>query len=262
MPPNSHEEFLEVLIPPGTVRMGSPEEEKDRGPSEGPVHEVAITRPFHLGVYPVTQEQYQRVMGSNPSYFCPRGEGKDEVAGMDTRLFPVESVSWEEAVAFCAKLSALPEEKRSGRVYRLPSEAEWEYCCRGGAASYQVFHFGNSLSSMQANFVGPYPDGNADKGTDLGRTCKVGSYAANRVGLHDMHGNVWEWCHDWFDEYSYGRSQREDPSGPSEDSDRVIRGGSWNDIDSSCRSAYGGMDCGVFRDGILGCRVALVPSGG
>jgi formylglycine-generating enzyme required for sulfatase activity len=108
-------------------------------------------------------------------------------------------------------LSELPAEKRAGRKYRLPSEAEVEYACRGGAPSYQVFHIGNSLSSMQANFNGNAPYGGAAKGPDLGRTCKVGSYKPNRFGLYDMHGNVWEWCSDWYGGDYYGKSPRRAP---------------------------------------------------
>jgi formylglycine-generating enzyme required for sulfatase activity len=149
---------------------------------------------------------YEKVMGSNPSYFSAKGGGKDNVRGMDTRAFPVETVSWDEAVEFSRRLAALAEEARSGRSYRLPTEAEWEYSCRGGASSYQVFNpFGNSLSPTQANFDGNYPYGGAGKGAYLERTCKVGSYPANGFGLYDMHGNVWEWCADWYDE-NYGSS--------------------------------------------------------
>jgi uncharacterized protein (TIGR02996 family) len=242
-----------VLIPPGTFLMGSPNKEAGRSTDEGPVHEVAITRPFYLGVYEVTQEQYQRVTGNNPSHF-------KSVAGENMKLFPVENVSWEEAVAFCEKLSALPEEKQSGRVYRLPREAEWEYCCRGGAPSYQVFHFGNTLSSRQANFAGNYPYGRAGKGRYLERPCKVGSYAPNGFGLYDMHGNVWEWCHDWYQGDSYAQSPREDPPGPPGSSRRVIRGGSWHFDGSSCRSARRLWREPGIRSDHLGFRVALVPS--
>src|SRR5262245_22663508 len=114
-----------VLIPRGVFLMGSPE--VSQYADEGPQHEVEITRPFFLSVHEVTQEQYQRVMGSNPSYFSDSGYGKDRVQGLDTRRFPVETVSWENAVAYCQTLSGLPQEKQAGRRYRLPTEAEWEY---------------------------------------------------------------------------------------------------------------------------------------
>jgi formylglycine-generating enzyme required for sulfatase activity len=249
-----------VLIPPGTFLMGSPEAEEDRSADEGPLHEVAITRPFYLGIYPVTQEQFQRVMGTNPSYFCPGGESKEDVAGLDTKQFPVENVLWKNALSFCKKLSALPEEKRCGRVYRLPSEAEWEYCCRGGAPSYQVFHFGNSLSSTQANFDGNSPYGGADAGPYLERPCKVGSYTPNGFGLYDMHGNVWDWCNDWYGYWYYRESPRADPPGPPGGSRRVIRGGSYSHFGSGCRSAYRLGTTLAYRSSFLGFRVALVPS--
>ena len=120
-----------VLIPAGKFLMGSPKDEKERWPDEEQ-HEVSITKPFYLGVYVVTQAEYEKVMGNNPSYFSAKGDGKDSVKDMDTGQFPVEAVSWDDAVAFCKKLSELPEEKKAGRVYRLPTEAEWEYACRAG----------------------------------------------------------------------------------------------------------------------------------
>jgi uncharacterized protein (TIGR02996 family) len=249
-----------ALIPPGSFRMGSPDGETGHDDDEGPVHEVEITRPFYLGVTPVTQEQYQRVMGSNPSDFSSTGGGKDKVRGLDTRAFPVENVSWKDAQDFLKKLAALPEEKKNGRKYRLPTEAEWEYSCRGGADSFQIFHFGNSLSSKQANFDGNYPSGGAAKGPHLERTCAVGSYPANAFGLMDMHGNVWEWCADWYGEDYYANSPRADPPGPSQGIDRVIRGGGWYSDGSGCRSALRDRFRPDFRDYYVGVRVASVPS--
>ena len=146
-----------ALIPAGRFLMGSPDNEEGRSRHEGPVHEVEITKPFYLGVHPITQEQYETVMGNNPSWFSATGKGKDKVIGLDTRAFPVEQVSWQDAQTCVKKLAARPEEKKMGRKYRLPSEAEWEGSCRGGLPSYQIFHFGNCLSSTQANFNGNYP---------------------------------------------------------------------------------------------------------
>jgi formylglycine-generating enzyme required for sulfatase activity len=256
-----------VLIPAGTFWMGSPEDEARRQADEGPVHEVEITQPFYLGVTPVTQEQYEQVMGTNPSYFSAQGEGKGKVRGMKTRAFPVENVSWKDAVEFCQRLSALAEEvTTAGGIggtpprYRLPTEAEWEYSCRGGALSYQVFHFGNSLSSTQANFDGNYPYGGAGKGRYLARTSKVGSYPANGFGLHDMHGNVWEWCADWYDEKYYAVSPRQDPRGPETASARVLRGSSWYLNGYHCRSAYRSSGEPERRRQFDGLRVAAVPS--
>jgi formylglycine-generating enzyme required for sulfatase activity len=262
-----------VRIPPGTFKMGSPEGEKEREKDEQQ-HEVEITKDFWLGIHEVTQKQFKAVMGYNPSFFSKDGEGKPGLdyrhakpaGGMnkvpaDTSNFPVENVSWEEADEFCKKLTAREAEKQNGRKYRLPSDAEWEYCCRGGAPSYQVFHFGNSLSSSQANFDGNYPYGGADKGRYLGRTCKVGSYAKNRFGLYDMHGNVYEWCNDWYGAGYYATSPREDPPGPPGGTDRVFRGGGWDyGGGRSCRSANRDWRKPAVRSFGVGFRVALVPS--
>ena len=273
-----------ALISVGKFLMGSPKDEKERYSVEEQ-HEVSITKPFYLGVYVVTQGEYEKVMGNNPSYCSPQGYGKDSVKDMDTGQFPVERVSWDDAVAFCKKLSELPEEKKAGRVYRLPTEAEWEYACRAGTKT--AFHYGDSLSSKQANFDGNDPYGGADKGPYLARTAKVGSYAPNAFGLYDMHGNVWEWCQDWYDENYYKNSPREDPPGPAQTSYRVFRGGIreviaaikewWKPAQTSYRVVRGGgwdndgRDCrsaGRYRDepgnrngGGLGFRVAAVQSG-
>ena len=220
-----------ALIPPGSFVMGSPEGERGRFDHEGPQHEVEITRPFYLGVFAVTQEEFKRVMGMNPSCFSPDGTGKETVAGLDTRRFPVENVSWNEAVEFCRTLSRLPEEKRSGRTYRLPTEAEWEYACRAGTDT--AFHYGNYL-------LGNWGGGllyMRDESPFLGRTCPVGSYPANAFGLYDMHGNVREWCADWYEEGYYRRSSKKDPAGPKKGQSHVARGGSWFGIDEACRAA-------------------------
>jgi uncharacterized protein (TIGR02996 family) len=249
-----------ALIPSGRFRMGSPSSEKDRLDHEGPVHEVEITRPFYLGVFAVTQAEYERVVGSNPSWFCATGGGRDDVAGMDTSVFPVDQVNQEDAIAFLERLSALPEEKEQGRKYRLPSEAEWEYACRGGSASSTAFAFGHRLSSFQANFLGIVPYGGAKEGPHLHRPCPVGSYAPNAFGLYDMHGNVWQWCLDWFEENYYANSPREDPLGPSEGSRRVIRGSGCRAKGRDCRSACRYYTDSADRHPHLGFRVALVLS--
>jgi formylglycine-generating enzyme required for sulfatase activity len=251
-----------VLLPAGKFMMGSPADEKGRRQDEKQ-YEVAITKAFYLGIYEVTQEQFEKVMGFNPSYFSVHakgrkgamyeqwskpGGGKNQVKDLGhTGNFPVENVSWGEGVEFCKKLSALPAEQEVGRIYRLPSEAEWEYACRGRVASYQVFHFGSSLSSEQANFRGTMPYGEAAKGPWLERTCKVGSYKPNAFGLFDMHGNVWEWC---ADSYEYEGDQ----------SFRVRRGGSWGDGGEQCRSAIRLRRAPDDRRWNLGFRIVLVPS--
>ncbi len=247
-----------VLIPAGKFRMGSAAAEEGRGTDEEE-HEVRITKPFYMGVYEVTQVQYRKVMDKNPSYFSAEGGGKEKVTGLDTGDFPVETVSWEDAVEFCKRLSALAAEQKAERVYHLPTEAEWEYTCRGGPVSSTPFHFGNSLSSAQANFNGEYPYGGAAKGRYLGRTEKVGSYPANRFGLYDMHGNTWEWCADWYDKDYYRNSPIEDPQGPksSSESCRVLRGGSWVNSGFDCRTAQRSWLDPGNRYNYIGFRVVV-----
>jgi formylglycine-generating enzyme required for sulfatase activity len=220
---------------------------------------VELTRPFYLGVFAVTQGQWLGVMGDNPSYFCATGEGKEAVAGMDTGDFPVEMVSWDDAQTFLEKLGARPDEKEKGWHYRLPSEAEWEYACRGGASSSTPFCFGRSLASAQANFNGAWPYGGAGEGPSLGRTCPAGSYRPNAWGLFDLHGNVWEWCSDRYAEDYYGNSSAQDPPGPSNGSRRVIRGGSWGSGGRYCRAANRNGSAPSRRYSILGFRVGAVP---
>jgi formylglycine-generating enzyme required for sulfatase activity len=224
-----------VRIPAGKFVMGSPATEVEREAGEEQ-HEVAITRPFYLGVHTVTQGQYEQVMGKNPSFFHPKNGGSLD--------HPAEQVRWNDAREFCARLSALPEERKAGRTYRLPSEAEWEYACRAGTTT--PFHVGDALSSKQANFNGNFPYGGAEKGPFLGRTVKVGSYPPNAWGLYDMHGNVLEWCNDWFDRDYYKKSPPENPKGPEQGVMPtgfgshffvVVRGGCWLDEGRACRSA-------------------------
>jgi formylglycine-generating enzyme required for sulfatase activity len=240
--------------------MGSPEDEEGRSDDEGPQHEVEITRPFYLGIYPVTQAQWQAVMGNNPSWFSATGGGKDKVMGMNTDDFPVESVSWEDIPEFLEKVAALEQERGAGREYHLPTEAQWEYACRGGACYSTPFHFGDSLSSTQANFDGHYPYGGADQGPDLARTRKVGSYKPNSFGLYDMHGNVGGWCEDWFGEDYYKNSPRRDPQGPSRGSVRVIRGGCWDLNGGDCRAASRDWLAPSSRNVSMGFRVVAVPT--
>jgi formylglycine-generating enzyme len=280
-----------VRIPAGKFTMGSTKKEQDDAIAafeklygrkasetesafyrvEGPQHEVEITNPFWLGIHEVTQGQFEKVMGYNPSYFSRDGQGrtgvkykdagkpaggKDKVLA-DTSGYPVENVSWEEAVELCQKLT---KTERGGRRYRLPTEAEWEYSCRGGADSATLFHFGDSLSPTQANFDGNYPH-RAAAGKYLECTCKVGSYKQNAFGLFDMQGNVWEWCADWYGSDYYAKSPRRDPPGAADGSMKVYRGGSWYDTAQNCRSAFRGRNPPGDRNNNRGFRVALVPSG-
>jgi uncharacterized protein (TIGR02996 family) len=241
-----------ALIPPGSFLMGSADDEDTRFEDEGPVHEVAITRPFYLGVFPVTQKEYERVTGVCHGFFVATGERRSAVKGLDTASFPVEGLTWRAAASFCRALSELPAEKEAGRVYRLPTEAEWEYACRAGTTT--TFHFGPSLSSREANFDGsnPYGDG-FEEGPDLERTTAVGEYPPNAFGLFDVHGNVSEWVADWFEHDYYATSPRQDPQGPREGSRCILRGGAWRDEGMFCRAAFrydvdpetANDDCGV-----------------
>jgi formylglycine-generating enzyme required for sulfatase activity len=247
-----------VLIPAGPFLMGSPPDEAGRSPDEGPQHEVTITRSFYLGIYPVTQKEYHVLIGSNRSHFTRGGGGKETVKDLDCQLLPVEKVSYGDAVKFCRKLGERPEEKRRGHVYRLPTEAEWEYACRGGG-SLTPFYLGMSLTSALVNFDGNYPYGGAMRGPCLKRTSPVGAYAnsANAFGLHDLHGNVWEWCADWYGEDYYSQSPAEDPPGPASGDRRVIRGGCWSSPADNCRSAYRGkLEPGKHLNNV-GFRVLL-----
>jgi len=232
-----------VLIPKGTFMMGSPASEQGRDDDETQ-HEVIISEDYYLGVFEVTRGQYEKVMGTNPSYFQKRVIGKS-----DSSMYPVEQVSWEDAVEFCKKLSELPEEKKAGCVYRLPTEAEWEYACRAGSKA--AYSFGANSKTL-----GDYAWFGENSGS---QTHPVGEKKANAWGLYDMHGNVWEWCSDWYGKYPKGSVS--DPSGPSEGSDRVSRGGCWGLRAASCRSANRSWLAPSIRNYGYGFRVALSSSG-
>jgi uncharacterized protein (TIGR02996 family) len=252
-----------ALIQPGHFMMGSPSHQPGRYSDEDPWHRVVITRPFYLSATPVTQGQYQRLIGHNPSHFSNLGEGKGRVKGMETRAFPVENVSWFDAATFCIRLSETPEERQAGRVYRLPTEAEWEYACRAGVRADQ-FHVGSALSSLQANINGNQPFGDAPLGPFLGRPCPVASFPPNAWGLYDLHGNVWEWCSDWYDAHYYRSSPLRDPPGPTHPADgyRSIRGGSWNFRAGTCRTAYRLRLMPEVRTYDVGFRVVCMVVGG
>jgi len=248
-----------ALVPAGTSSMGSPDDEQERDEEELP-HAVRITKPFYIGIHEVTQADYEKVMGKADSATFNKSNG----GGPD---HPMENVLWEEAGEFCKKLSELPEEKRAGRRYRLPTEAEWEYACRAGTTT--PFHFGNALSSKQANSNGNFPYGSPEKGPYLRRTAKVGSYQPNAFGLYDMHGNVAEWCADWYQKDYYQKSAKEDPSGPIEgvlpsgfgNFYRVVRGGSWLDEARACRAAYRQRAMPENRYRLIGFRVVCEVEG-
>jgi len=239
-----------VLVPAGKFLMGSPRSEPSHRDAEWPHHEVEITQPFYMGAHEVTQAQYEKVMGTNPSRYQ-----KGNAGGPD---HPVECVSWANAVAFCRKLTALPEERARNRRYQLPTEAQWEYACRGGpAATTDPFHYGKSLSSRQANINGNFPYASGELGPYKGRTEKAGSYRPNALGLYDMHGNVWEWCLDWYDPNYYKVSPKKDPPGPDSSPAKchALRSGSWNDPGLTCRAAYRNPVAPPLHEGLIGFRV-------
>ncbi|MFM7114079.1 MAG: SUMF1/EgtB/PvdO family nonheme iron enzyme [Planctomycetota bacterium] len=221
-------------IPAGTFMMGSPDTEKDRVLDEV-LHQVTISKPFYLGKYQVTQEEWQTVMGNNPSRF------------KGARL-PVENVSWDDAMEFCANVK-----QQTGQAICLPTEAEWEYACRAGTTT--PFHFGKELNGTQANCDGNYPYGTTTKGPYLEKTSAVGSYPANAWGLHDMHGNVFEWCSDWLGAYS--KNKITDPHGAQSGEFRVLRGGSWPRNSLRCRASFRDKSGSCYRSPSIGFRVLL-----
>ena len=210
------------LIPPGEFRMG-----------KRPGRRVRITKPFYLGVYEVTQAEYERVMKGNSNKF-------------KSATYPVERVSWNDAVEFCKNLSA-----KEGKTYRLPTEAEWEYACRAGTTT--LYSSGDDKESL-----GEYAWYRDNSG---GKPHPVGEKKPNAWGLHDMHGNVWEWCADWWAKDYYADSPTDDPPGPETGSFRVYRGGSWVNLAGSCRSANRFRSVPSDRRDFLGFRVAVSSVG-
>lgn len=228
--------MLLMSIPKGTFKMGSPADAK--ASKEEKEHEVEITRDFFMGAKEVTQEQYRMVMRNNPSAYSESGQQESTVRHMDTSGFPVEEVTWKDAEKFCKALSALPGERAAGRVYRLPTEAEWEYACRGGKPKAIPFQFGHTMFLGQANFDSRSLLIGGKRPTSLNQPCPVGNFEPNRFRLYDMHGNVREWCSDWYDKDYYRKSPKTDPQGAKVGRYRVVRGGSWRDDDNYCRSTH------------------------
>jgi formylglycine-generating enzyme required for sulfatase activity len=212
-----------VLIPAGSFDMGSPDSEKRRDSDEGPVHKVRIPKPFYIGKCEVTQEQYLAAMGSKPSKFSGQN-------------LPVETVSWDEAAACCKKMGG-----------RLPTEAEWEYACRAGSKTR--FCYGDDLNDTQ---LGEYAWYSGNSGST---THPVGRKKPNAFGLYDMHGNVYEWCSDWY--ASYANAQGTNPLGAPSGQSRVCRGGGWTVNAGFCRSANRHVFSPEFRSSGLGFRVVL-----
>jgi formylglycine-generating enzyme required for sulfatase activity len=249
------------LIPAGEFMMGSPNLDMDALPDEKPQHWLRITRPFYMGVTEVTQGQYRAITGQNPS----SNKGSDDL--------PAENVSWIGAIAFCNRLSAKEELTPyyqiagetvtvldgKGTGYRLPTEAEWEYACRAGSPFR--FSFGDDDLSLPWNQMALGQHAWFDGNNSNDWSHPVGQRRPNAFGLYDMHGNVWEWCWDGYDGSYYASSPAHDPPGPSRFTDRVNRGGCWNDDPRVVRAAYRSGRPENDRAGTQGFRVAVVPVG-
>ncbi|MBO1066628.1 MULTISPECIES: bifunctional serine/threonine-protein kinase/formylglycine-generating enzyme family protein [Nostocales] len=206
-----------IAIPGGTFLMGSPENEAGRRDSESPQHQVTVPS-FFMGKYQLTQAQYQAILGTNPAFF--KGNNR-----------PVEKVSWNDAVVFCKKLN-----QNTGKNYRLPSEAEWEYACRAGTKT--PFYFGDNITTDLVNYDGNYSYKSAPKGKYRQQTTGVGTFPPNAFGLYDMHGNVWEWCEDDWHE-NYINAPKNGSIWNSRSGNRkLLRGGSWFNSPDYCRSAF------------------------
>ncbi|MEM7770487.1 MAG: SUMF1/EgtB/PvdO family nonheme iron enzyme [Cyanobacteria bacterium P01_A01_bin.37] len=230
-----------MQIPQGEFEMGSPPEEEGRDDDEGPQRRVAVLS-FFMGRFPVTQAQYEAVMGTNPA---TQYDG-DRVVASDK---PVVSVDWDDAIAFCEKLS-----QQTGRLYRLPSEAEWEYACRAGTTT--PFHFGETITTDLANYNGNFTYGNAPLGEYRRKPTSVGSFSSNTFGLYDMHGNVWEWCQDqWHENYQGAPTDGSARIDSGDSNRRLLRGGSWNYDSRICRAANRVRGLADFRLNNIGFRV-------
>lgn len=213
-----------VLIPAGEFEMGIADQGFGPVPSQAPTHRVQIAQSFFMGRQEVTQQQFAAILKRNPSFHTATIASVDSTAD-----FPVEQVTWNDAQQFCDALSALPVEKKAGRHYRLPSEAEWEYACRAGnSEQYKLpsFQMETQKTGEMAGFTPAAPLG------------AVGRYPRNAFGLQDMRGNVWEWCNDWFDRDYYARSAVTDPQGPAAGFLKVVRGSDWLYVGESCMISY------------------------
>ena len=272
-----------VEIQPGSFLMGSPASEEGHQADEGPQHEVKLEG-FWLGRTPITQAQWREVaqweegpgehwgctLNPNPSRFMgDKGGLFPAEANTDNR--PVETVSWRDAMEFCSRLS-----QRSGKTYTLPSESQWEYACRAGTTT--PFSYGETLSAELANYDANATYGRGRKWKSRGQTTLVGSFVANAWGLHDMHGNVWEWCADhWHASYDLGQQKAPGDGSPwldateagkvgmggesADQHSRVLRGGSWNSFPVRCRSAYRLNNDPAHANYFIGFRVCCLPRG-
>lgn len=227
-----------VFIPAGKFQIGSPMNELEHTEEETPRHIVNIPA-FFMSRFPITQRQWKILMDNNPSIFIGNGDR------------PVETVAWDDAQSFCQKLAA-----RTGRPYRLPSESEWEYACRAGTLT--AFGFGETIAANLANYNGASPYKYAPQSNSNSSTTEVGTYPANAFGLHDMHGNVWEWCEDnWHDDYDLLPKDGKAWAIGGDRSCRVIRGGSWRDPAHYCRSAKRSKNAANQGDRSTGFRIAV-----
>jgi eukaryotic-like serine/threonine-protein kinase len=237
-------ELKMVKIPAGKFLMGSPASEQDRQQDEGPQHQVNVSE-FYLGQTLVTQAQWTEIMGNNPAHF------------QENNKLPVEDVSWLDTMDFCQKLS-----QKTGKIYRLPSEAEWEYACRAGTTS--PFAFGETITPAVVNYKGDYPDRGSARGQSRGKTTPGGLFPPNLFGLYDLHGNLWEWCLDeWADSYDGAPndgSARGDIKARDKNKRRVLRGGSWSNLASNCRAADRYVNFASLRYISIGFRVVCLLS--
>jgi formylglycine-generating enzyme required for sulfatase activity len=241
-----------LKIPEGSFLMGSPEDEPERLEREGPQYEVTLGS-FFLAQTPITQAQWRAVAGWQKL----ERDLKPDPSNFKGANRPVEKVSWFDALEFCRRLS-----QRTGQRYDLPSEAQWEYACRAGSTT--PFHCGATLTPELANYDGNYVYGNGPKGTYREQTIDVASFPANGWGLHDMHGNVWEWCKDhWHESYNFAPGDDQPWLIPAATADepRLRRGGSWLDGPRGCRSAYRNRSGPDYADYDVGFRVVCLPQG-
>lgn len=280
------------LIPPGEFIMGAtpgeiqvtlatvPFATHQLFQDELPQHRVSIPHPFYLGICEVTQAEFKAVLEKNPSFYTSQGGGREIVSEMNTDRFPIESISWYDCIEFCNRLSTkeglppyyaisgIERDKDSirkatvrisgGNGYRLPTEEEWEYSCRAGTLT--TFHFGDANDGRMANIDGQEPFGTNQPGPSLRKPTNVGSYEANAFGIHDMHGNVWEWCNDNYIADFYIKSGKlAADSSQAEDGSRSMRGGAWLTDGRSTRSAVRNFYAAGGRGPGLGFRVIKSP---
>ena len=252
-----------VLIPAGKFKMGSrdsaaevakrcamPNAQAGWFQDEHPRRQVTLTRPFYMSIHEVTQEAYQKVTNPNP----------DENAKKALDAYPAEykganmpagNVAFNDAEKFCNTLAGLEAEKEEGRKYYVPTEAEWEYACRAGTET--PFSFGEAASTKQANYHGDYTYGDGQKGENRQKPVTAGSLPPNPWGLHEMHGNLSEWCSDKYDKY--GRAAETDPKGSEKGNARILRGGSWRSYPGACRSAFRHRNEPGMRSYNIGFRI-------